>query len=415
MTTNQTEAPTPPPPHQPTDLGSLRRSLGDRHIAGVAGGLARHFGIDPVIVRVALVVLAFFGGSGVIVYVGAWLLVPEEGTEEAVVRLDARSRSFLLYVVGALAALALLGDSIGDFHVPWGLLVVGIIVVVLVGNRERVRMRSRDRDDRATRSVYDTPVGAAGGVAPEPAPRTSYDYAAPDYSPYSAQVAADVEQRVKEKVDAKVARYQSRRRGPILFWFTVALILVTQGALGIADLAGMDVADAAYPAVALGVTGAMLVLGAFWGRAGGLILLGLLSAVALVGATAADEWGVQAHSHNATYAPTAAAAVQSSYHLDQGELVVDLGGVTDPQTLAGRRIDVSAHVGTITVIVPDELNVQAHAEIHGPGQIELFGEGHGGVRTSFSVSNTFASTGSEAAPLTIDAELNVGKITVETR
>ena len=62
------------------DLGRLRRSTDDRRIAGVAGGLARHLDIDPIIVRVALVVLVFFGGSGLLLYGAIWLLVPEEGS-----------------------------------------------------------------------------------------------------------------------------------------------------------------------------------------------------------------------------------------------------------------------------------------------------------------------------------------------
>ena len=60
-----TEQPTPgtPPPSGPRvtrdeikDLVRLRRSVPDRHVAGVAGGLARHLDVDPIIVRVALVV-----------------------------------------------------------------------------------------------------------------------------------------------------------------------------------------------------------------------------------------------------------------------------------------------------------------------------------------------------------------------
>ena len=45
--------------------------------------------------------------------------------------------------------------------------------------------------------------------------------------------------------------------------------------LGIVDLAGADVADAAYPALAVAISGVMLLVGAFFGRAGGLILVGL--------------------------------------------------------------------------------------------------------------------------------------------
>ena len=66
------------PPRRPgtsiRDLGRLRRTAGDRKVAGVAGGLARHLDIDPVILRVAFVVLVFFGGAGLLLYVACWLL-----------------------------------------------------------------------------------------------------------------------------------------------------------------------------------------------------------------------------------------------------------------------------------------------------------------------------------------------------
>ena len=48
------------------DLRRLRRSATDRKIAGVAGGLARHLDIDPTVLRVLFVVLAFFGGAGLL-------------------------------------------------------------------------------------------------------------------------------------------------------------------------------------------------------------------------------------------------------------------------------------------------------------------------------------------------------------
>ena len=61
------------------DLGRLRRTTADRKVAGVAGGLARHLDIDPLILRVGFVVLAFFGGAGLILYAAGWALVPEDG------------------------------------------------------------------------------------------------------------------------------------------------------------------------------------------------------------------------------------------------------------------------------------------------------------------------------------------------
>jgi len=57
----------------------LTRSRSDRMIAGVCGGAARAYGLDPALLRLALVLLTVFGaGAGLVLYVAAWILVPEE-------------------------------------------------------------------------------------------------------------------------------------------------------------------------------------------------------------------------------------------------------------------------------------------------------------------------------------------------
>ena len=53
-------------------------------LAGVAGGLADYFDIDPVVVRIGLLVLALVGGLAVPLYLAAWLLIPEEGSDISV-------------------------------------------------------------------------------------------------------------------------------------------------------------------------------------------------------------------------------------------------------------------------------------------------------------------------------------------
>jgi len=55
----------------------LYRSQKNKMIAGVSGGLAEYFEIDPVIVRILFVCLALFGGSGVLAYILAWIIIPE--------------------------------------------------------------------------------------------------------------------------------------------------------------------------------------------------------------------------------------------------------------------------------------------------------------------------------------------------
>ena len=62
---------------------ALRRPVEGRMIAGVAAGVARSLGIDPVIVRVAFLVLALAGGAGVPLYVAGWLLIPDEAAGES--------------------------------------------------------------------------------------------------------------------------------------------------------------------------------------------------------------------------------------------------------------------------------------------------------------------------------------------
>ncbi len=55
----------------------LYRSRTDRILGGVAGGLADYFSVDVTLVRLAWVVLALAGGGGVLVYIIAWIVIPE--------------------------------------------------------------------------------------------------------------------------------------------------------------------------------------------------------------------------------------------------------------------------------------------------------------------------------------------------
>ena len=56
----------------------LYRSKTDRKVAGVCGGLAQYFNIDPTLIRVLFVVLAILGGSGLLLYLALWIIVPNE-------------------------------------------------------------------------------------------------------------------------------------------------------------------------------------------------------------------------------------------------------------------------------------------------------------------------------------------------
>jgi phage shock protein C len=56
----------------------LYRSKTDRKLAGVCGGLAQYFNLDATLIRVLFVVLAVLGGSGLVLYLAMWIIVPKE-------------------------------------------------------------------------------------------------------------------------------------------------------------------------------------------------------------------------------------------------------------------------------------------------------------------------------------------------
>ncbi|MGM0419842.1 MAG: PspC domain-containing protein [Bacillota bacterium] len=59
----------------------LYRSRRDRLLAGVCGGIAEYFEIDPILVRLLFVLLFFTAEAGVIAYVIAWIIIPEKPVE----------------------------------------------------------------------------------------------------------------------------------------------------------------------------------------------------------------------------------------------------------------------------------------------------------------------------------------------
>lgn len=370
MTTTPPDSPADAPPDagprvtrdEVRDLGRLRRTTGDRKVAGVAGGLARHLDIDPLILRVGFVVLAFFGGAGLILYAAGWALVPEEDRERAPLHLDERSRTIALVALGVIAALALIGDSWGAYWFPWPLAIIGLIAFVWLS-------RSRDRAERRV-----APQSESGATA----------------SAYLAPLPRD-----------------PRKRGPKLFWFTLLLIAVAEGTLVVIDGAGAPVADSAYVALAVGVIAAMLLVGSVVGRAGGLIPLGLLASLVLVAATAADRW----EGERFAYAPSSSGEVADTYTMSTGELVLDLTDVVDREELDGRTVELVGEAGRIEVVVPRGLDVAADVEIDGPGGYEVFDREGGGF--SSRVLNSYDG-GADVASLTLIADLQVGEISIVT-
>lgn len=56
----------------------LYRSKSSRVIGGVCGGLAEYFDVDPIIIRLLFLIIAFAGGGGILVYIILWIAIPEK-------------------------------------------------------------------------------------------------------------------------------------------------------------------------------------------------------------------------------------------------------------------------------------------------------------------------------------------------
>ena len=62
----------------------LRRAVDGRMLGGVAAGFATYFALDVAHVRIAFAVLSILGGAGLPLYLAAWALIPEEGSDVAI-------------------------------------------------------------------------------------------------------------------------------------------------------------------------------------------------------------------------------------------------------------------------------------------------------------------------------------------
>src|SRR5205823_13052637 len=117
---------------QPTTAAApprrLYRSRGGRVIGGVCAGIARYFNIDPVLVRVGAVALAFLGGAGVLAYLAAVLLIPNEGEGGRPPETPNRG----VVVTGVVLLVVAIGVVLpfrGGWGPGWGLLPIGLVAL----------------------------------------------------------------------------------------------------------------------------------------------------------------------------------------------------------------------------------------------------------------------------------------------
>lgn len=137
----------------------LYRSRKDKVIAGVCGGIGEYFNIDPVWIRLIFVLLVLLQGTGILVYIIAWVLVPENpeqtktkktkaenAVEKVINKVDKRSRDDdrgkVAIIIGAflvLLGLAFLFKNIFtwfSFNYVWPIMII-LLGIYLISRREK--------------------------------------------------------------------------------------------------------------------------------------------------------------------------------------------------------------------------------------------------------------------------------------
>ncbi|MGA7673321.1 MAG: PspC domain-containing protein [Nitrolancea sp.] len=121
----------------------LSRSKNDQVIAGVCGGLGHYFGVDPVLVRIGFVALAFAGGAGILVYILAAIIMPEAKPEEDVARSEVvrMGQGKLIFggLLVAIGAVLLLREVLPWFsdQVIWATILIALGLGVIFKGTQR--------------------------------------------------------------------------------------------------------------------------------------------------------------------------------------------------------------------------------------------------------------------------------------
>ncbi len=279
--------------------GRFVRSRSDRLVGGVAGGLARYFGVDPLLVRLAVAGLALLGGAGVVLYAAAWLLVPSEelpaGAPAPAGRLAQRSAWAIagVVVLALVAAPVLIG---GAFVVGGALIPLALLAACGLATWWAIGARNPGRDPKRLAQAAIVGLLVLGALH-------------------------------------------------VLFF----------SAGGIAA-AGGDGPIAAF-VIAAGVA---VLAGALVRRARWLVLPALTVALA-AGIVAAADLELDGGYGDREFRPGTVAAVADRYELAAGELTVDLRGVDLPGGDTPLRIDLG--IGAAQVLVDEDVCVVSRADV----------------------------------------------------
>ena len=384
----------------------LRRNTDDRWLAGVCSGIADRMGIDPLIVRGALIVLLFVGGIGGLAYLVAWALLPDQNgrilAEEA---LHGNGWGIALLVVIGIALISNISDRwwLWTILLPVGLLLWWAIRSARQGKSpEQMSEEAREFGNRVaatfSRPPTTTPNHSAAAPTLEAPTMTT---TAPPHAMGPGRTGTVV---APERVV-----HRPRRRGGFLGLLLTAGLAVTGFGLGTwyageSDFSGSPEVLAAGVAV-VGAGLALLLIGLAGRRAGFTAFLVTIAALATVAGTSVPNLphgGVGERQWVALSQPA------DGFSLTAGEARLNLNGVPSGNTvnvsMGFGQLNVSVPKGTTATIVP---TVRAgQIVVHRPGEDKQV---HSGVDAENAQP---ISVGSGDTKVTLNVNMVAGEIVV---
>jgi phage shock protein PspC (stress-responsive transcriptional regulator) len=352
-------------------------------IAGVCQGIADHFHIDPIIVRIAFVIAAFFGGAGAIAYAAAWLLIPEEDCRSSLGEHILRERRW-----GRIAGIVLIVLAVSSVtpHMWWFHGGVFFAVLLIVGGLFLLSPGSFHREP-------DEP--------PSPTPPAPSSTPPPPTPPPPTTALLD------EPLPPSPPPIRRRRRGGIGS-LTLGLLFVAGGVVGLVVAAGNSVEPTYVFAVGLLIVGAALVVSTWIGRSFVLIPVGIVL-VALMSASTVIDVPFTGGVGQKQVTPFALSDLHDEYHLGIGELQLDLTHVTFDRGTT-RHVKATVGIGHLRVRLPRNVVVELHGHA-GMGEVRFLDDEHdGGIRVDRDV--TLTAPGESVPHIAIDAEVGIGQVEV---
>jgi phage shock protein PspC (stress-responsive transcriptional regulator) len=365
MTNIETAQDTLPPPTPATPPPERRWARSDdRIVLGVAGGLGRALAIEPLLVRIAFVVLGLFSGVGILLYVAALLLLADSSTSPP----PSTARRILGGVAILIAAQWLFSGNAQLPDAGW------VVAIGLLGAAVALWRGRAPAEVRSAPPVLDVQPDADG---------TS----------------------IGDRWNTLTAQRRERPRPPRspLGLLTVGAATVIGALVWLLGGSADDRGALAFGAATVAL-GAGLLIGAFAGRARWLIVPALATATAAVGAAALSFAGVglDHHSGDRTEYVGADGTVAPVYRTGMGSFELYLA---DYSRDASTEVDVA--VGDLTVVVPDDAHVQIDARV-GVGSIDALGSTRNGYRRTLSLD----SNKNGARMISLKLRVGVGNIDV---